>query len=277
MVRPLRIEYEGALYHITSRGDRQGVIFDDDIDRELFLSILSDVVERQHWICHAYCLMDNHYHLVIETPMANLSHGMRQLNGVYTQASNRRHQRVGHLFQGRYKSILVDADVYLLELARYVVLNPVRAGMVNDVVAWQWSSYQAMVGLVSPPSYLNMHGLLVLFSTQLDRAQQRYAAFVAEGVDKASVWDDLSQQIYLGGKPFIENAQRHTGLMQDHNIAKEQRMSPARSLSEYAKQYDSRNASIRAAYQSGAYSYADIAEFFHVHFTTVGRIIRSSD
>ncbi len=114
MARPLRIEYPGALYHVTSRGDRQEAIFDDNQDRKAFLDILGEVVSRFRWRCHAYCLMENHYHLMIETPEANLAKGMRQLNGVFTQWSNRRHQRSGHLFQGRYKAIHVDRDSYFL-------------------------------------------------------------------------------------------------------------------------------------------------------------------
>ena len=104
MARPLRIEYPGALYHITTRGNARRSVFKDDRDRALFLDTLQRVSERYHWLCHAYCLMDNHYHLVLETPDGNLAQGMRQLNGIYTQAYNRRHRRVGHLFQGRYKA-----------------------------------------------------------------------------------------------------------------------------------------------------------------------------
>ena len=140
MARPLRIEYPGALYHVTSRGDRQEAIFDDDQDRTALLNVLSEVVSRFRWRCHAYCLMGNHYHLMIETPEANLTKGMRHLNGVFTQWSNRRHKRSGHLFQGRYKAILVDRDSYFLELARYIVLNPVRAAMVKHPRLWAWSS-----------------------------------------------------------------------------------------------------------------------------------------
>ena len=132
MARPLRIEYAGALYHLTSRGDRREDIYLDDIDRVIFLEVLAGVCERFCWVCHAYCLMSNHYHLLIETRESTLSQGMRQLNGVFTQRSNHRHHRVGHVFQGRYKAILVQKESYLLELARYVVLNPVRAGMVRS-------------------------------------------------------------------------------------------------------------------------------------------------
>src|SRR3989339_1664941 len=131
MTRPLRIEYPGAVYHVTSRGNEKKAVFKDDQDRESFLNTLYRVNKRYNWLCHAYCLMTNHYHLLIETPNANLSTGMRQLNGVYTQALNRRRNRVGHVFQGRYKAVLVQKDNHLLELCRYIVLNPVRAGLVD--------------------------------------------------------------------------------------------------------------------------------------------------
>lgn len=127
MTRPLRIEYPGAVYHVTSRGNRQEVIFLTKDDRISFLDILKKTVDRYNWICHAYCLMGNHYHLMIETPDGNLSSGMRQLNGIYTQTLNRTHNRVGHVFQGRFKSILVEKQSHPLELCRYIVLNPVRA------------------------------------------------------------------------------------------------------------------------------------------------------
>jgi REP element-mobilizing transposase RayT len=134
MARPLRIEFDGALYHVTSRGNDRKAIFKDNHDRDLFLDILAQITVRFRWICHAYCLMNNHYHLVIETPDGNLSKGMRQLNGVYTQAFNKRHRRVGHVFQGRFKGILVQKDSHFLEVCRYVVLNPVRAKMVPETV-----------------------------------------------------------------------------------------------------------------------------------------------
>ncbi len=146
MARPLRIEYPGAVYHVTSRGNEKKAVFKDDQDRELFLKILAEVNKRYHWFCHAYCLMDNHYHLLIETPEGNLSLGMRQLNGVYTQAFNKKRNRTGHLFQGRYKAILIQKDNHLLEACRYVVLNPVGARLVERPEDWKWSSYRATVG-----------------------------------------------------------------------------------------------------------------------------------
>ena len=154
MARPLHLEFAGALYHVTSRGDRREAIYEDDEDRARFLEALGNVIGAFNWRCHAYCLMSNHYHLVIATPDGNLSKGMRQLNGVFTQWSNRRHRRAGHLFQGRFKAVLVDQESHLLELARYVVLNPVRAGMVKAAEDWPWSSYLATIGDEDRPAWL---------------------------------------------------------------------------------------------------------------------------
>jgi len=164
MARPLRIEFPGALYHITSRGNQKAAIYLDDTDRIQFLDTLSAVCSRFNWVIHAYCLMDNHYHLLVETPVSNLSLGMRQLNGVYTQRFNRQQNRVGHVFQGRYKSVIVEKDSYLLELARYIVLNPVRAKMVRTVKHWQWSSYRATAGLSELQGGLKVDWLLAGFA-----------------------------------------------------------------------------------------------------------------
>jgi len=151
MARPLRLELCGGLYHVTSRGDGREDIYLSDEDRETWLAVFGQVCERFNWVCHAWCQMTNHYHILIETPEANLAQGMRQLNGVYTQRFNRAHERVGHVFQGRYKAILVERDSYLLELARYVVLNALRAKMVKRLEAWPWSSYTATCGQVNIP------------------------------------------------------------------------------------------------------------------------------
>ena len=135
MARPLRLELSGGLYHVTARGDEREDIYLGDADREAWLEVLGQVCRRLNWLCHAWCQMSNHSHLLLETPDANLATGMRQLNGVYTQRFNRAHGRVGHVFQGRYKAVLVERDSYLLELARYVVLNPLRVKMVEPLDA----------------------------------------------------------------------------------------------------------------------------------------------
>lgn len=189
MSRPLRITFPGALYHLPRRGNAQAAIYADDADRRAFLDVLTQIVQRYHWFCHAYCLMDNHYHLLIETPEGNLSQGARQLNGVYTQQSNRRHGRVGHVLQGRYKAILVEKDRYLLALCRYVVLNPVRAGMVRSAREYRWSSYRATAGLSAIPELLCTDWLLAQFGGEHSEAQHQYRRFVAEGVKRPAPWD----------------------------------------------------------------------------------------
>ncbi len=160
MARPLRVEYPGALYHITSRGNAGQNIFRYDRDRLYFLSLFGELIERFNWLCHGYCLMNNHYHLIIETPRGNLSRGMRQLNGIYTQKYNQRYKKTGHVFQGRYKAIIVNRDSYLLELSRYVVLNPVRAHIAEKPEEWKWSSYRATAGVDTSPQFLTTEWLL---------------------------------------------------------------------------------------------------------------------
>ena len=221
--------------------------------------------------------MDNHYHLLIQTPDGNLSKGMRQLNGVYIQASNRRHKRVGHLFQGRFKAILVDGDAYLLELSRYVVLNPVRARMTRKPDSWPWSSYRACMGMEIAPDWLAADGLLALFAKRRSLAQERYAQFVLEGIKAKSPWDDLKGQVFLGDEGFVKRMQ---AMLQTENtdvqIPLAQRRPLAPPLAEIELQAADRKSAIKAAHATGAYSYQQIADHFEMHFTTVGRIVRAA-
>ena len=278
MSRPIRIEFPDALYHVTARGDRREDIFGDDQDRQEFLSILEQVITRFNWTCYAWCLMDNHYHLLIQTPDGNLSKGMRQLNGVYTQANNRRHLRVGHLFQGRFKAILVDSNAYLLELARYVVLNPVRACMVKKPTDWKWSSYRASVGLEPAPAWLAEDGLLAVFAKRRSLAQQRYAQFVVEGIKADSPWANLKGQVFLGDEQFVNRMQAHIQSGKDDvQIPVAQRRPKPPPLAEIENRSPDRDAAIIAAYATGGYSYPQIADYFGVHFTTVGRIVRGGE
>ena len=198
MARPLRLEFPGALYHVTSRGNARQNIFLDVEDRHRFLDLFGKEVAQQGWRCYAYCLMDNHYHLLIETPEPTLVSGMRRLNGVYTQAFNR---RVGHLFQGRYKAIVVDKDAYLLELCRYIVLNPVRAKAVRRPERWPWSSYAATLGESPGPSWLAVEEVQALFPGA-------YRRFVEEGMGRPAPWAELRGQIYLGSEDFLKRLER---------------------------------------------------------------------
>ncbi|HET7587680.1 MAG TPA: transposase [Gammaproteobacteria bacterium] len=204
MARPLRIEFPGAVYHLTARGNARQDIVIDDTDRARFVDLLAREVAQQRWQCYAWCLMDNHYHLLIETPEGHLVSGMRRLNQVYTQQFNRRHGRVGHVLQGRYKSILVDKQRYLLELCRYVVLNPVRAGMTRSAREWRWSSYRATAGLAETPEWLNVDWVLGQFGRRRSAAKAAYRQFVQEGTKAPTPWHELHGQIWLGDEQFRE-------------------------------------------------------------------------
>jgi len=191
------------LWHVTTRGNEGRDIFREDADRVEFLAILGRTVTLFRWRLHGYVLMGNHYHLLIETLEPTLSRGMRQLNGLYTQGFNRRHLRVGHLFQGRFKAILVEKDAHLLELARYLVLNPVRAGLTKSAGAWAWSSYRATAGIEKTPPWLETHATLESFGAVGSRAIQKFQNFVAEGRGCAyDPWEQVEGQIYLGGDAF---------------------------------------------------------------------------
>jgi REP element-mobilizing transposase RayT len=277
MARPLRIEYAGAIYHVTSRGDRQENIFHDDQDRTTWLEIFARVCSRFNWRCHAWCLMDNHYHILIETPEGNLSAGMRQLNGVYTQKSNRRHGQVGHVFQGRYKAILVEKDSYLLELSRYVILNPVRAGMVEDPGEWPWSSHLAMTGRATAPEWLETDWLLSCFSRQRKRAIAKYEDFVRAGVGLPPVWNELKHQIFLGGEVFVSSI---TGELQDHGkgdlkeVPRLQRRAAVKPLEWYVQNIEDAREGMALAYGTGVYTMKEIGQAYGVHYSTVSRAVR---
>ena len=278
MSRPLRLEFSGALYHVTSRGDRREDIYHDDVDRALWLDTLAQCCERFNWAIHAWCQMSNHYHLVIETAEGNLSAGMRQLNGVYTQAHNRRHQRVGHVFQGRYKAILVDRDSYLLELLRYVVLNPVRAQMVARAQDWAWSSYPAMIGAKPVPAWLNSDWGLSQFGTQRLRQRARYEEFVQQGIDgpSASVWQGLKGQVFLGTDAFVEAMQRRLaqgGQTSSKEIPRLQRRAVAKSLDYYRETFADKKTGMAAAYATGDFTLQQVADAFAVHYATVSRAV----
>ncbi len=220
--------------------------------------------------------MSNHYHLLVETPDANLSRGMRQLNGIYTQTFNRRHDRVGHVFQGRYKAILVERENYLLELSRYIVLNPVRAGVVGSAKDWPWSSYRATVGLVKGPDYLNVEWLLAAFAKRKSVAIERYKEFVAAGKGQPSPWALLRNQIYLGSEPFVEKMKSLVdGEKELSEIPSSQRRPLANALSSYEAASQDRNDAIIKSYQSGGFTLKEIGDYFGLHYSTVSGIIKN--
>ena len=276
MVRPLRIEYPGGVYHVTSRGNRREEIFLSNDDKELFLRILGDTCEKNRWYCHAYCLMSNHYHLLIETPLGNLSKGMQYLNGVYTQKFNRVHQRVGHVFQGRYKAILVEKDSYLLELSRYIVLNPVRAKMVSSASKWPWSSYLFTINELTPPKWLNVNILLESFNPNKTTAIGQYKQFVDDGVNGESPWSNLKNQIYLGSDEFVNKSLGKIVEIVDKTYIPKIHFTEViekRPLKEYESISNERDEAIYLAYSSGQYSLKEIGNHFGLHYSRISRIV----
>ena len=280
MARPLRIEYSGAIYHVTGRGNEKKLIFKDDLDREIFLQTLSRVNKRYNWFGHAYCLMNNHYHLIIETPDANLSAGMRQLNGVYTQAFNKRHKRVGHLFQGRYKAILIQKDSHLLEVCRYVVLNPVRARAVEKPEMWKWSSYRATCGIEKPHLSLTSEWILGQFGTTRNIAEKAYREFVKEGIRRPTIWNAVRAQSILGEEEFAPTLIDYLHGKRDiAELPKSQRYVDRPRLDKIfskaiLQDIVKRNEKILEAVEMHGYKQRDIADHLGMHFTLVSRILR---
>ncbi len=278
MARPLRLEFEGALYHLTARGNAGRAIFLDDDDRLRFLDTLAEVVDRFGWICHGYCLMTDHYHLLVETPQPNLSRGMQQLNGVYTQAFNRRHRLGGHVLQGRFKSVIVEKESYLLELARYVVLNPVRAKLVRRPRRWPWSSYRATAGQAATPDFLTVDWILAQFGEARKRAQAAYRRFVLRGRG-LTVWDELRGGMLLGREQFVEELRP---LLQDRAraeaIPKAERLlgrPPLEALFKGIKgDKERRNRKIHEAVREHGYTLSQVGEVVGLHYSTVSRIVK---
>lgn len=282
MSRPLRIEFPGAVYHVTSRGDRREPIFEDDADRAELLAVLGQALDRFDAGVLAYCLMGNHYHFVLHTRQANLSRLMRHLNGVYTQNFNLRHGKVGHLLQGRFKAILVDQDAYLLEVCRYVELNPVRAAMVDEPGRWPWSSYLAHTGQAAAPPWLDtpaVQGYLLGHAPQtgddVAKAQSRYAALVAAGKDVALWSTALSQQIYLGDADFVQRMQALAGSAgrASAEVPVQHRRAVQRPLSWYFAQWPRDEAMARAV-REGGHTMTAIAGVVGLSVLRVSRAVR---
>jgi REP element-mobilizing transposase RayT len=287
MSRPLRIEFPGAVYHVTSRGDRREPIYVDDEDREAHLAVIARAMDRFDARVLAYCLMGNHYHLLVQTRQANLSQLMRQVNGVYTQVFNRRHGQGGHLFQGRFKAILVDGDAYLATLCRYVERNPVAVCLVAAARDWPWSSCQAHLGEVAAPSWLDVDsvaghllGREPRHSADRRKARQKYAELVGgdmaveEGGPAFSWADELRRQIFLGNDEFVARVQSQmsSGQAVATDIPKSQRRA-ALSLQECLERAPDRNSAIAMACREGGMTMTAIAKALGLSVSRVSRVI----
>jgi putative transposase len=272
MASPLRIEYEGAVYHITSRGNARAQIYIDEQDLETFLRTLAESVSRFGWICHAYCLMHNHYHLLLETPRPTLSRGMQLLNGLYTQRVNRRHAQTGHLFEGRFKAILVEKETYLLELFRYIVLNPVRAGVVRSPRQWPWSSYCATAGYMQAAEFLTIDWLLDLFGRRREEACISYRQFVLEGLG-VDPWEQLRAGSLLGSDRFAETVGPllHSKPL-DPNVLRRERCAARPSLRALFTGVTSkavRDERIHEAVRVHHYTLKEVGDHLDLHFSTI--------
>lgn len=276
MARPPRIQLPSAIYHVMSRGNRRGIIFDDDDDRRRFLDVLADSVDRYRLRCFSYCLMGNHYHAVVETTERNLSDAMHFVNGVFTQASNLRHGRTGHLLEGRYRSVIVDNDIYLWNANLYVVLNPVAAGVVTHPADWPWSSFRATAGLEPSHRLLCLDWLdWVIGGQNRDESQRRYREMLATPpesfpVDGTDVFggDDLKTAIRQEiGATFhqVRVPQAYKALARPA-LAELFAGNPAKS---------ERNERAIRAHVVHGYRLSEIAEALRIHPNTLGRIVRT--
>jgi putative transposase len=275
MNRPLRIECDNACYHVTSRGDRRATIFRTDSDRLTWLALLAETCDRFDFGVLAYCQMGNHYHLVVRTRQGALSRGMRYLNGNYSQYFNRQHQLVGHVFQGRYHAILCQESEYLMELSRYTVLNPVRAGLVKHPAHWLWSSYGALIGTVDAPAWLERDTVLAQFGNNREEAIRVFEDFVLAGIGEKIPFPAVRNQLFLGSDEFCKLA-AHGQIQGDLlEIKRAQRRAIVRPLSDYFVQFQDRHEAMAQAYLSHNYTMAEIADFCDVSARTVGRAVKA--
>jgi putative transposase len=271
MARPLRILLPGGLYHLIARGNAREPCFRAEDDRRAFLATLEHVLERFGWLIYAYCLMENHYHLVAETPLPNLPAGMRQLNGLYARRFNIRHGRCGHVFQARYRSILVDGDAYLLEVCRYVVLNPIRAGICAEPGAYRWSSYRATNGEAKAELPLALQSLLALFAPRPALARARYREFVRAGIVEA-----LEQRVRgerLGGEAFLRERFGYEPPLPEIPRRQVEPLPP--SLAEIFAAGNP--VPVATAYRRHGYTIGQIAAHLGCHYSTVSRRLRREE
>jgi putative transposase len=267
MARPLRLEFPGALYHVTARGNERKAIVRDDDDRELWLGGVERVHFRFGWLVYAYCLMGNHFHLLVETPVPNLARGMRELNGVYAQLFNRRHRRSGHLFGGRYGALLVKRDSHLLEGARYVVLNPERVRYrIERYDRYSWSSYRATAGLAPAPAFLAHGRLLEVLSSDRAQAQRMYRVFVRAGLDGSDPKAKAVGEIYLGDRDFARRQRPRRPASTE--VPRPQREPIGCTLEELLRARG--DDALAFAYREG-YSLRELAAALGVHYSTVSR------
>ena len=279
MARTLRIEFEGALYHIINGGIGQMTIFHNPKDWMKFLGFQARITKQFNWICHAYCLMGNHYHLLIETPDPNLAKGMKLLNQLYSQFYNWKYQRRGSVFQGRYKAWLVEKEEQFLENCRYIVNNPCKARLVQHPAEWTWSSYNSTMGTTKCPPYLHTDFVLSHFGSTRRKAQEKYEKFVMDGIDMDSPLKEAKNQIFLGSDSFVQEMMRQ---VEDgdtlQNLPRTQKLAGKPALEELfsgkaMKSKRNRNEQIKAAFETHQYSLREIGDYLGLNPNYLSRLL----
>jgi putative transposase len=268
VARPLRIVYPGALYHLITRGNARQWIYRDDSDRQLHLGLLEHTVERYGVRCHTYCLMGNHYHLVVETAQPNLPVAMRHFNGLYARHFNDRYNRCGHLFQARYRSILIESDEYLLNVCRYVVLNPVRAGICTHPADYRWSSYRAIAGLEQAPSFLTLDRVLNYFDGRRDVAQLRWQRFVEAGIAEAL----RIRGERVGSEHFLRDTFGYKPPLPE--IPRNHIQPLRRDLNDI---FATEQLPVATAYREHGYTLTEIATHLDRHYSTISRQLKRQE
>jgi len=265
MARPLRIEFPGAVYFITSVGNQNQNVFLDSEDGKSWIEVFERVCDRFGWICYAFCLMGSRYMIVVETPEPNLSKGMRQLNGIYTQSFNRRHSSGGHLFQGRFKSVLVQKEKYLAELVRYILYLPVKSGFAKYPQQFKWSSCKFLFDREECPAWINDKYLKSLYN-DLENS------FSDGNPPDEAILKNIKKQIFLGDEDYISKLQKYVS--KDKDLREIPRIQRAKPLNEFVKSSGSKENAIAKAYLSGDYTLQQLADYFSLHYSTISRIVK---
>ena len=277
MARALRVEFPGALHHAYARGVAKQAIYQSDEDRAAFLAILGTTVERYNWVIHAYCLMGNHYHLLVETPDANLSAGMQDLNCVYAMHYNSAHERVGHLFQGRYCATLVDREEYFLQAACYIVLNPVRAGLVEHPSQYPWSSYLGTAEGTGAPRFLSADDILRCFAGNRMAARMLYRKFVEAGIDEETARRLESGEV-CGGEEFRARLRELIAGKRDiGEIPRRQRFAgrpPIEGIFDGCRDMADRDERILRAVREYGYSRSEVARCLELSPSLISKIVK---
>ena len=287
MGRQLRIEFPGAFYHVTSRGNQRQAIVQDDQDRHTFLDCLERAHDKFDSLIHTFCLMDNHFHLFIETPRGNLSRIMHLINTSYSLYYNSRYSRVGHLFQGRFTAILIDADSYAMAVSRYIHLNPFRAGLVSDPHDYPWSSIREFVGNRATQPWLKVDFVLSLFNENNFKARLEYAAFVLDGAMNPphNPLQDAESSLILGSSSFIEEIKKKIPAQKpiSRDVPAVAKLKKKATMEEISQTVESalgqsnrftRNAAIFVAHTKSDYPLKEIARFYSLSLSAVNAISR---